>query len=349
MLYICAMKMMRAAYIVKHGKAHEAFEIRETAIPTAGPGQVLIKSEVFGLNFAEVPMRYGMYREAPPLPFIPGYDMVGRVEAVGQGVDPSWIGKRVAAMARFGTYAEYCVTVEPGISEIPEDLAAGAASAIGVQYTTAYYSAIFSMNLLPGDKVLIHAGAGGVGSALIQLCKWKGCEIFTTVGSKEKEERVRALGADHVINYRETDYLTACKKLLAGKRLEATFNAIGGSSFKKDMQLLGSGGRLVLYGAAERMGQKGGKLATLAMLWKMGFIMPIMLMAKSRSVIGVNILKLADYRPQVITTCFRELMTLLDQGIIEPQMGGEFAIDELAKAHNMLENRQTMGKVVVRW
>lgn len=340
---------MKAAFLVRHGSADQAFEIKETEIPQPAQGEVLIKSEVFGLNFAEIPMRYGMYKEAPPLPFVPGYDMVGRVEAVGEGVDNQWIGKRVSAMARFGTYAEYCATPEIGIGEIPEDMDAAKASAIGVQYTTAYYSAIHCMNLLPGEKVLIHAGAGGVGSALIQLCKWKGCEIFTTVGSAEKATRARELGADHVINYREEDYEQAIKKILGGKRMEATFNAIGGSTFKKDFRLLGSAGRLVLFGAADLMGRKGGKLATMGLLWRMGIIMPIMLMAKSRSLIGVNILKVADHHPLIINHCFEQLIKLQKEGIIDPMVGGEFPIEDLAKAHDMLEKRKTMGKLVVRW
>ena len=343
------MEKMRAAFLVKKGNAHEAFQLREAPIPVPSAGQVLIRSEVFGLNFAEIPMRYGMYREAPEMPFIPGYDMVGRVEAVGNDVDEKWIGKRVAAMARFGTYAEYCATPVSGISEISESMPAAKASAIGVQYTTAYYAAIFSMNLIPRDKVLIHAGAGGVGSALIQLCKWKGATVFATVGSNAKMERARELGADHVINYREEDYEAACKKILGKSRLDATFNPIAGSTFKKDLRLLGSGGRLALYGAAQRMGQKGGKLATYRFLWKMGLLMPILLMAKSRAVIGINILKIADHREHVIQHCFDELIKLHEQEIIDPLVGGEFPIEKLAEAHEMLENRKTMGKLVVRW
>ena len=343
------MEKMRAAFLVKKGNAHEAFELKETVVPTPGVGEVLIRSEVFGLNFAEIPMRYGMYREAPAMPFIPGYDMVGRVEHVGDGVDSKWVGKRVAAMARFGTYAEYCATPVSGISEIPEDMPAAKASAIGVQYTTAYYASVFSMNLIPGDKVLIHAAAGGVGSALIQLCKWKGATVFATVGSDVKMERARELGADHVINYRQEDYEEACKKILGKARLDAAFNPIAGSTFKKDMRLLGSGGRLALYGGAERMGKKGGKLATYRFLWKMGLLMPILLMAKSRAVIGINILKIADYREHVIQHCFEELIKLHEKGIIDPPVGGEFPIEKLAEAHEMLENRKTMGKLVVRW
>ncbi len=340
---------MRAAFLIKNGKASEAFEIREVEKPEVKKGQVLIKGETFGLNFAEVMARQGLYREAPPLPFIPGYDMVGRVEVVGEGVDKSWIGKRVAALSRFGTYAEYVSTYTQGITEIPEDMDAGEATALCVQYTTAYYSACILNNLMPGDRVLIHAAAGGVGTALIQLCLWKGCKILGTAGSDEKLDKLRKAGVHHPINYRKGDYFEEAKKILGDKRIDVTFNPIAGTTFKKDLKLLGSGGRLVLFGAAELSGNKPGKLTTLSFLWKMGLIMPLLLMAKSRSIIGVNVLKVGDHKPELLQHCMRELIQLWKDGVIKPHVGQEFSINELAAAHEMLEMRKSTGKLVVRW
>lgn len=343
------MDKMSAAFLVNYGKASEAFEIREVSKPQPSAGHVGVKVEAFGLNFAEVSARHGLYREAPPLPFVPGYDFVGRVEVVGEDVDASWIGKRVAGMARFGTYSTYCCTLVTGIAEIPESMPAGEATAIGVQYSTAYYASCVAMNLFPGDEVLIHAGAGGVGTALIQLCKWKGCVVIATGGSDEKIKRILELGADHAINYQKEDYETAVTKILGKKKLDATFNAIAGKSFKKDMNLLGSGGRMVLYGAADRMGKKGGKFATYKLLYDMGVMLPIFLMAKSKSVIGVNMLKLADYRPNIIGHCLEELIKLYELGVVQPQISAVHSIDHLAQAHDDLEHRRTMGKIAIKW
>lgn len=343
------MERMRAAFLVSNGDANTALEIRETHRPTAQAGQVLVKVEAFGLNFAEVVARQGLYPAAPPLPFIPGYDFVGKVVETGDGVKSEWIGKRVSGMARFGSYAEYCVTSAAAVVEVPEAMPVTHATALAVQYSTAYYSTCMATNLFPGDNVLIHAGAGGVGTALIQLAKWKGCKVIATAGSKEKIERVLSLGADHGINYRKKSYPKEVRKILGNDRLDVTFNAIGGKSFKRDMSLIGAGGRVVLYGAADRIGKRGGKLASLLLLYRMGRIIPLSLVGKSHSVIGVNMLKLAEYQPQTLSRALSELIKLYDQGIIMPQKGHTYTIDRLAEAHTALEKRKTMGKVAVQW
>lgn len=340
---------MKAAVLVQNGDAKNAFDIREVDRPAPANGEVLIKVEAFGLNFADVMARRGLYREAPPLPSVLGYDLVGHIEAVGEGVSPNWVGKRVAGMSRFGAYAEYCVTKVSGVTEVSDAMDPVQACALGTQYCTAWYGAFQATNMHKGENVLIHAGAGGVGTALIQLAKWKGCRIFATAGSDAKIEHLKKMGVDHPMNYREQDYEQEIKKLLAGERLDLTFNAIAGSTFKKDSRLLGAGGRLVLYGAAERSGQKGGKLATLRLLWKMGLMIPLLRMAKSQSLVGVNMLKIADHKPERITEALKELVKLYEEGVVAPLNGGYYPIDQLAEAHTALENRKTIGKIAVHW
>lgn len=340
---------MKAAVLVKNGKASEAFQVQEIEDVQAKEGQVLVKSEAFGLNFADVMARNGLYREAPPLPSVLGYDFVGRVIDVGSPELNHWMGKRVAGLSRFGAYASLIATQSDGIVEISEDLDAAKATALGTQYATAYHSAFQLTQLQAGDRVLIHAAAGGVGTALVQLALWKGCTIFATAGSDEKIASLKKAGVHHPINYRKHDYEKEVSRLLAGKRLDLTFNPIAGSTFKKDLRLLGSSGRMVLFGAAERSGKKGGKWATLRFLWSMGLLMPILLMAKSRSILGVNMLKVADHRPERIGSALRDLVELLDKGIIDPKVGEIVGIEDLARAHDDLEHRRTEGKIAVKW
>lgn len=340
---------MRAAVLVRNGDAADAFEIREMERPVPGPGEVCIRVEAFGLNFADVMARQGLYREAPPLPSVLGYDLVGTVDDVGDNVDKAWIGKRVAAMTRFGAYAEYAVTRVTGIVEVPADMNAAEACAIGTQYATAWYAGFQATNIHPGERVLIHAAAGGVGTALTQLALWRGCEIYATAGSEEKINLLREMGVHHPINYRETDYEEAIRSLLGNERLDLTFNAIAGSTFKKDMRLLGAGGRLVLYGAAERASMKGGMLATLRLLWKMGLMIPLLRMAKSQSIVGVNMLKIGDHKPERIAEGLVRLMELHADGVINPRSGGVYPIEQLAEAHEALEQRRTTGKLAVQW
>src|SRR5665647_590951 len=204
---------MKAVFLIKNGAAATAFAIREIPTPNPQAGQVLIKVEAFGLNFADVMARNGMYKEAPPLPCVLGYDVAGTVAATGATVTNVKTGDRVTAMTRFGGYAEYAVTDARATAIIPATLDAAAATAMTTQFCTAYFAAAEMVNLHRGDKVLIQSGAGGVGTALIQFAKYKQCEIFSTAGTEEKLQYLSALGVHHPINYTTHDFETEVKKI----------------------------------------------------------------------------------------------------------------------------------------
>jgi len=340
---------MKAVFLVQKGEAKQAFEIRETSKPKiVNTDDVLIKVEAFGLNYADVMARNGLYREAPPMPSIIGYEVVGVVEAVGKQTDKQLIGKRVVAFTRFGGYAEYAITKNYGCVEV-DNMEVGKALSIATQYVTAYFMSHITTNLYEGDKVMIHSGAGGVGTALIQLCKLKGCTVFANAGSQEKLEYIKQQGADYAINYRTQDYQTEIIKILKQDRLDCTFNPIAGSTFKKDFALIGSGGKVILFGGAERSGKKWGILSTLNFVRKMGIVLPIGLMMRSKSIIGVNMLKIGDNKPKLLTKCLVEVTQLIKEGKLNPHVGGVFSVAQIADAHQLLENRKSMGKIVVKW
>jgi NADPH2:quinone reductase len=339
---------MKAAFLVKKGKAETAFEIRETPVPEPKPDEVLVKVEAFGLNYAEIMARHGLYRDAPPIPCVLGYEVVGTINSVGSGVDKNIVGQRVVAFTRFGGYAEYAITPFEGLAFIG-DLDAGLGCCIATQYVTAWYMAEECVRLNKGDKVLVHAGAGGVGTALIQLCKRRGCEVFATAGSNDKLKYMREQGADHVINYKASDYPTEIRKVIGSKKLDVVFNAIGGKTFRQDLRLVGPGGKLVLFGGAARSGKKWGILSSLRFVWQMGFVIPIALMMMSKSIIGVNMLKIADHRRDILGKCLKDVSELVLRGELKPHVGGQFSANEIAKAHQLLESRNSLGKVVVYW
>jgi NADPH2:quinone reductase len=342
------MEQIRAAYLVKQGKASEAFQIKDTDKPILNEREVGIRVEAFGLNYADVMARNGLYRESPPLPCVLGYEVVGKIENIGAEMDQNLIGKRVVAFTRFGGYANYAVTADFGFTEVG-DMKAGAALSIATQYVTAYYMAEEAIRLFKGDRVLVHAGAGGVGTALIQLCKRKGCEVFATAGSAEKLEYMREQGADHVINYREEDYEDKIKSILGKERLDVTFNPIAGTTFKKDFRLIGSAGRVLLFGGSERSGKNWGIFSTLNFVRKMGIIIPITTMMRSKAIIGVNMLKIGDNKPMILKRCMQNVAELIRTGELKPYVGGEYKVDELGAAHDFLESRKSIGKVVVKW
>ncbi|MBM3185783.1 MAG: zinc-binding dehydrogenase [Bacteroidetes bacterium] len=337
-----------AIFLHKKGKPENAFELRKTTLRSLENDEVLIESEAFGLNYADVMARNGLYREAPPFPCVIGYEVVGKIINVGSNVDSNLIGKRVLAFCRFGGYAKHVITRQIAVAEIG-DIPFEMALALCTQAVTAYYMSDVLAPIQKGDNVLIHAAAGGVGSILIQLCKRKGSTVIAKVGSDKKIDAVLGLGADYALNYNKSEYVEEIKRILKGDRLDASFNPVAGSTMKKDLALLGSGGRLFLFGGSEMVGGKFGILSTLNFLRKMGVFIPVKLMMLSKNILGVNMLKIADNRPYVIQNCLKEVVELYHKGELKVISGGCFNYTEIAKAHQLLEEGQSMGKISVKW
>lgn len=335
---------MKAVFLTQKGDASKAFEIKETEAPNPTSIQVKIKVEGFGLNFADVMARQGLYREAPPMPCVLGYDVVGEIIEQGKDVPSNLIGKRVVAMTRFGGYAEYAVTDYRALAEIPQNYPLAEALSLATQYSTAWFCLNEKAGVFEGDKVLVHAAAGGVGVALTQLAKLNGLTVYGTVSSQKKAEFVKANGVDFPIIYTEVNYEEKIQD-----RLQATFNAVAGNTLKKDMKLLGAGGTLVCFGAASRTGKKGGFFSNLSLMFSSGFYHPLFLMMRSKSLIGVNMLKIGDFRPVLIQHTLEKVVRLAIDKKINPHSGGVFSVKDIDKAHELLESRNSMGKIAVKW
>jgi len=339
---------MQAIYIVKHGSADEAFEFRETPKPVPKPGEVLIKVEGFGLNFADVMARKGMYKDAPPIPSIIGYDVCGTVDSIGSNVTDITEGERVTAMTRFGGYAEYALTDARAVSKIPANINAAEATALTTQYCTAYYCAAEMVNLFAGDKVVIHSAAGGVGTGLLQYAKYKGCEIFATTGSDSKVELLKQMGADHVINTAKVEFDDYIREVTKGDGVDVIFDAVGADFIKRGIRILAPGGRIVCFGAAQ-MSDSSNVFFQLSKAIQFGIYHPAVFMMSSKSLIGVNMLKLADGKPLVLKRCLQNVVRLVEEGVFKPQGGKIFKATDIAEAHKFLESRKSTGKVVCVW
>lgn len=340
--------MAKGFYLTQNGPADKAFSLQELPARSLESHQVRVATEGFGLNFADVTSRLGQYRECPPLPTIIGYEAVGRISEVGKEVPELKVGQRVLAFTRFGGYAEEVIVDHRGVVAIPEDWDLGFATALGTQYATAWYSSTYVTRLHPNERVLIHAAAGGVGTALVQIAKHNGCEIFGTAGSAEKIAYLKALGVDHPINYREVSFVDAVKEIIGDGRLDVVFDPIGGKTSRNGYKLLSSGGRMVLFGAASLTG-KNNLPSKLRFVFQMGFFHPIQFMMRSKSMIGVNMLKVGDYRPQALQRVLQEVVQAAKDGILHPAETTIYPADRLVEAHTLLENRQTRGKVAIAW
>lgn len=340
---------MKAVVLTRFGNSKESFQIQNKPDVFPGSQQVRIKTEGFGLNFADVMARRGLYRDAPLLPCVLGYDVAGVVDQVGPDVNQDLIGKRVLALTRFGGYAEYALTDYRACVPIPNEMSLTVACALATQYATAYFAAYERANLLIGECVLIHAAAGGVGTALIQLAKAKNCQIVALTGSDDKIPYLQELGVDLVVNYKKSDYVNEIRKWKPGIQFDVVFNSVAGSTFKKDMKMLGVNGRMILYGLAERSGKKFGFFSTLRVVFSMGRIIPVFLMMKTKMVSGVNMLVLADHKPLVLQRCLQQVIELYHQGVLSPKGETPFQVEQIAEAHDLLESGRSKGKIVVHW
>ncbi|HNS41960.1 MAG TPA: zinc-binding dehydrogenase [Taishania sp.] len=341
--------MITQAYqLVKKGDATTAFQMNSVQLPSLQSHEVLIKVEAFGLNYADVMARNGLYREAPPMPCVLGYEVVGEVIEVGASEQQSLIGKRVVGFTRFGGYAQHAITTIDAISEIG-DMPTNNALALATQGVTAYYMANYISPLRIGEKVLIHAAAGGVGTLLIQLAKLSGAVVVAKVSSAEKEAKCKELGADFTVNYKKEDYVEFINRHIELFRLDASFNPIGGSTFKKDKQVLGFGSRLFLFGGSQLSEGKMGILSQLNFLRKMGVLIPAFQMMQSKSIIGVNMLKIADNKPEVLKHCLNAVVELYKLGKIKTENGGDYQHTALSEAHDLLESGKSIGKIAIYW
>lgn len=338
---------MKAAVLTKFGSIENAFEIKEVPNPTLDEGQVLIQSEGFGLNYADIMAIQGDYKDCPPLPAIIGYDVVGKIIEIKGDCGELKVGDRVTAMTRFGGYAELAVSESAACAVINNELEIGKAMALTTQYSTAHYCFNEAQNLYKGDKVLVHAAAGGVGTALVQMAKDRGCEIFGTCGSDEKMGYLKSLGVHHPINYRKQDFFEVIKKINTDQKLDAIFDAVGGESVKKGFKLLGAGGGLVVFGAASITGKNiFGKLKTVL---GFGWYHPLKFIMSSKAMIGVNMLRIGDSKPQILKQCLENVVKQVEAKTLDPTVAKVFTINELADAHNYLKNRKSIGKITVLW
>lgn len=340
---------MKAAVLVTNGDPHRAFRLQEMPDPAVSDTQVLISVESFGLNFADVMARLGQYQDCPPLPAIIGYEVVGRVLSWGKGVSGFTKGQRVAAFTRFGAYATQVATQAAAVVPIAEDMPVGDALALCTQYCTAYFAAEYITRLHEGEHVLVQSAAGGVGTALVQLAKMRGCIVYGTAGSDDKIAYLQEQGVDVPINYRNEDFAKVIAQKAPNGKIDVIFDAVGGSAVRKGIALLNAGGRMVCYGASSMSDRKKNIFKTAKSALEFGIYHPAQFMMSSRSLLGVNMLRVADDKPHILQKCLQEVVKLASEGKVKPTVDTMFNIEQLPEAHEKLEFRNSIGKIGVTW
>jgi len=202
--------------------------------------------------------------------------------------------------------------------------------------------------LFEGDKVLIHSAAGGVGTALLQYAKYKGCEIYATTGSEAKVELLNQLDAHHVINTSKEEFDAYIDEQTKGDGVDVIFDAVGADFIRRGIRILAPGGKIVCYGAAQ-MSDSNNVLFQISKAIQFGIYHPAQFMMNSKSLLGVNMLKLSDSKPHVIKRCLDQVIKLVEEGVFKPQGGKIFKAENIAEAHKYLEQRKSVGKVACEW
>jgi synaptic vesicle membrane protein VAT-1 len=341
---------MRAVVLTGHG-GPEVLQVQERPDPPVGTGEVRIDVRAAGVNFADTAARVGVYPDAPKPPCVLGYEVAGVVESVGNGVDSPSVGDRVVAGVRFGGHAERVVVPAGQVLPLPDRLSFEQGAAVPVNYVTAYCGLIVMAGLKEGERVLIHAAGGGVGTAATQLARRRGAEIFGTA-SAAKHAAITELGVAHAIDYRTQDFEAEVKRITSGGGIDVAFDALGPSSFRKDYRLLRPGGRLVMYGVAElQEGTSRSVPAIARSLIGMPFAtLPwwksLTILNENKGVFGLNMLHWWD-REGDIDRITGPLVEELEAGELEPVVAESFPFDRAGDAHRYIAERRNFGKVVL--
>ncbi|CAJ1496449.1 zinc-binding dehydrogenase [[Mycobacterium] kokjensenii] len=332
---------MRAVVITKQGPPSVLQVQDRPDPPPPAAGQVRIAVRAAGVNFADHLARVGLYPDAPELPAVVGYEVAGTIEAVGDGVNPARVGERVLAGTRFGGYAEIVNADAEDTIVLPASMSFDEGAAVPVNYATAWAALHGYGSLRAGERVLVHAAAGGVGIAAIQLAKAAGAVVHGTA-SPGKHAQLDALGIDRAIDYRRKGWW---KGLPA---YDMVLDGLGGTSAWRSFSLLRPGGRLAAYGLSSlQQGEKRSLLraAPQALAMLRGFSL-IAQMEQSKTVIGINMLRLWDDRG-TLGPWIAPLTETLSAGIAKPIVHAAVPFANAAEAHRILAARENVGKVVL--
>ena len=308
----------------------EALQYEEVPLPAPGPGEARVRLAAIGVNFIDIYFRTGQYKA--PLPVTLGQEAAGVVDAVGPEAGEVQVGDQVAYAPVQGAYAEYAVVPAAKLVPVPAGVDSRQAAAVMLQGMTAHYLSHSTYAIQPGDTVLVHAAAGGAGGLLVQLAKRRGARVLGTVSNAEKAAAARALGADEIIFYTETDFAAEARRLTGGEGVHAVYDSVGQDTFARSLDSLRRRGTLVLYG------QSSGAAPPLD---------PQVLNAKGSLFLTRPTLGHYTATRDELLERAGDLFGLIAAGALQVRIAATFPLAEAAAAHRFVESRQALGKVLL--
>lgn len=308
--------------------------IEDVPDPEPKKGDVLVRVSAAALNFPDVLMIQGKYQVKPPLPFTPGLEVCGTVEALGEGAEGFEIGQRVMAQLAMGGFAELTTASTNAIHAAPDSLSDAEAAAFPLVYQTSFFGLAYRAQLQPGESVLVHSAAGGVGLAAVQIAKALGAgKIIATVGSDEKLDIVREAGADIALNYQTEDWVARVKAETGGG-VDVIYDPVGGTVGELCTKCIAFEGRIIVIGFTSGDFSK----------YRSNHIL-----IKNYSVVGLHWGAYRFKNPARIDEGWRELMELQATAGFKPVVGGTYSMDRIGEAMDHLRSRKAVGKLVMEW
>jgi NADPH2:quinone reductase len=322
---------MRAVVVDRWMEPRE-LAVAEVPEPETRPGTLKLEVRAAGCNFFDILMVQGRYQVKPPFPFVPGAEVAGVVREVGAGVRGFAPGDRVLATAGLGGFAEVALAPAAAAHRLPDDMSFAEGAAFPIIYPTSYAGLVFRAALQPGEDLLVHAAAGGVGVAAVQIGKALGARVIATAGGPEKLEVARREGADHLIDYRAEDFVARVMEITGGKGADVIYDSVGGDVFEKSLKCIAWNGRLLVIGFASGV---------------IPSVQANRILLKNIAVTGLHWGAHVAKDPAKIPQTFAALFELQRAGKVRPVVFGSYPLEEVPAALEALAGRKTWGKVVV--
>jgi len=307
--------------------------VSEVPDPAVGPGQLGVDVRAAGCNFFDILLVQGRYQVKPPFPFVPGGEIAGLVREVGSGVRGFAAGDRVLAGVPMGGYAERASIPAALAHRMPDAMGFDEGAAFPIVYPTSYAALVYRGALQPGETLLVHAAAGGVGLAAVQIGKALGARVIATAGGRDKLEVAREAGADVLVDYNEEDFAERVKEATGGRGADVIYDSVGGDVFERSLKCIAWNGRLLVIGFAS------GKIPSVA---------ANRILLKNISVVGLHWGAYARYEPARVPEAFAALFRLYDEKKIRPVIFDPYPLERVRDALAALGGRKSYGKVVLR-
>jgi NADPH2:quinone reductase len=320
------------AIVVERWQEPKELVAREWPDPVPRAGEVVLDVEAAGCNFFDILLVQGKYQMKPPFPFVPGAEVAGVVRELGPGVTGVRKGDRVFGGMALGAFAERVAIPAAALHPMPDAMTFPEAAAFPVVYPTSHAALVLRANLQPGETLLVHAAAGGVGIAAVQIGKALGARVIATAGGAEKLEVARRVGADVVIDYTRGDWIEAVKQATGGRGADVIYDPVGGEIFDGSLKCIAWNGRLLVIGFA------GGVIPE---------VKANRILLKNIAVVGLHWGAYAQHEPERVPWVFAELAKLYEQGKVRPQIFGTYGLDEVPQALEALAGRATFGKLII--